>query len=68
MLYTRPLYGKYSLTGFIVLHRFGQPITMEKYIEQFLSDDPDLHRGAVKRLTSRIERGLVQATINAPDW
>ncbi|KAI0369703.1 glycerol-3-phosphate-acyltransferase [Pilatotrama ljubarskyi] len=48
--------------------RFGQPIKMDAYIEQFLSEREGAPRAAVKRLTAAIERELTEATINAPDW
>ncbi|KAJ7122064.1 hypothetical protein C8R43DRAFT_1149056 [Mycena crocata] len=48
--------------------RFGQPITMDSYIEQFLSGSEGAPRTAVKRLSRAIESGLVGATVNAPDW
>ena len=48
--------------------RFGQPIRMEGYLEQFMSGEEGAPRAAVKRLTAAIERELTQLTINAPDW
>lgn len=48
--------------------RFGQPISMDAYQEQFLSSEEGAPRLAVKRLTATIERELVEATVNAPDW
>ncbi|KAF8644803.1 hypothetical protein AX16_008263 [Volvariella volvacea WC 439] len=47
---------------------FGKPITMDPYKEQFFSGAEGAPRAAVKRLTGTIERELVEATINAPDW
>ncbi|KAJ7094994.1 hypothetical protein C8R44DRAFT_718292 [Mycena epipterygia] len=47
---------------------FRQPITMDPYIEQFLSPTEGAPRIAVKRLTRVIESGLVCATVNGPDW
>ena len=41
---------------------------MSAYEEQFLSNDHQLARSAVKRLTQRIESELIRFTINAPDW
>jgi glycerol-3-phosphate O-acyltransferase / dihydroxyacetone phosphate acyltransferase len=41
---------------------------MEPFLEQFLSPTEGAARAAVKRLTAAIERELVEATINAPDW
>ncbi|KII92721.1 hypothetical protein PLICRDRAFT_696028 [Plicaturopsis crispa FD-325 SS-3] len=51
-----------------VIMEFGQPISMDAYIEQFLSDEEGAPRAAVKRLTRAIEVELMEATINAPDW
>lgn len=48
--------------------RFGQPISMDEYKAQFLSEIEGMPRAAVKRLTRAIERQLVETTINAPDW
>lgn len=48
--------------------RFGPPISMEQYKEQFVSDAEGAARAAVKRLTRAIEQQLVETTINAPDW
>jgi hypothetical protein len=41
---------------------------MDEYKEQFFSDLEGAPRAAAKRLTRAIERELVEATINAPDW
>ncbi|KAF5337640.1 hypothetical protein D9758_013034 [Tetrapyrgos nigripes] len=51
-----------------VVIEFGKPITMDAYREQFFSDVEGAPRAAVKRLTHEIEKSLVQATVNAPDW
>ncbi|GJE90098.1 glycerol-3-phosphate-acyltransferase [Phanerochaete sordida] len=51
-----------------VIMEFGKPITMEPFIEQFLAPEEGAARAAVKRLTATIERELVEATVNAPDW
>ncbi|KIP01621.1 hypothetical protein PHLGIDRAFT_38237 [Phlebiopsis gigantea 11061_1 CR5-6] len=51
-----------------VIMEFGEPITMDRFVDQFLSPDEGASRAAVKRLTATIEQALVQATINAPDW
>jgi len=48
--------------------RFGEPISMDEYKEQFFSGLEGAPRAAVKRLTRSIERELIEATINAPDW
>ncbi|KAG1829658.1 hypothetical protein EV424DRAFT_1526312 [Suillus variegatus] len=47
---------------------FGEPVSMDEYKEQFFSDLEGAPRAAAKRLTGAIERELVEATINAPDW
>lgn len=42
---------------------------MDAFLEQFSSSNSeDAPRAAVKRLTATIERELVEATVNAPDW
>lgn len=41
---------------------------MEPFIEQFLSLEEGAARAAAKRLTATIERELIGATVNAPDW
>ncbi|KAI0674865.1 hypothetical protein C8Q78DRAFT_1009320 [Trametes maxima] len=51
-----------------VIMEFGQPIGMDEYLQQFMSQSEGAPRAAVKRLTAAIERGLTEATINAPDW
>ncbi|OSC96560.1 glycerol-3-phosphate-acyltransferase [Trametes coccinea BRFM310] len=51
-----------------VIMEFGQPIAMDEYFEQFMSQEEGAPRAAVKRLTAAIERELTEATINAPDW
>lgn len=48
--------------------RFGPPINVDQYLEQFLSPEEGAPRAAVKRLTAAIEQQLIEATINAPDW
>ncbi|KAJ8583317.1 hypothetical protein M405DRAFT_799415 [Rhizopogon salebrosus TDB-379] len=51
-----------------VIVKFGEPISMDEYKEQFFSGIEGAPRAAVKRLTRAIERELVEGTINAPDW
>lgn len=51
-----------------VIMEFGRPITMDPYREQFMKGEESERRAAVKRLTRDLEAGLIQATINAPDW
>lgn len=48
--------------------RFGRPITMDDYRDEFFSAADGSRRSAVKRLTRSIETALVEMTINAPDW
>jgi len=50
------------------MYRFGTPIFLDPYKEQFFSDEEGAPRLAVKRLTHAIEEQLVENTINAPDW
>ncbi|KDR75944.1 hypothetical protein GALMADRAFT_68407 [Galerina marginata CBS 339.88] len=51
-----------------VIMEFGRPISLDPYKEQFFSGVEGAPRAAVKRLTRSIERELVEASINAPDW
>lgn len=44
--------------------RYGEPITMDKYIKLFLAEG----KPAVKQLSRDIERSIVDLSINAPDW
>ena len=48
--------------------RFGEPIVMSEFAEQFMSSAEGEPRAAVKRLSQRIESDLTRLTINAPDW
>ena len=41
---------------------------MDAYLDQFMSGGEGAARVAVKRLTAQLERELIEATINAPDW
>lgn len=43
---------------------FGQKISIEPYIQEFLHDP----KSAVKKLTAKITEELVKVTVNAPDW
>jgi hypothetical protein len=54
-----------SLLG---IFRFGTPISLDSYQEEFFSEEEGAPRLAVKRLTRAIEGQLVENTINAPDW
>lgn len=63
--------SKHYLSIFFCSHhlaRFGHPITMDAYKEQFFSSIDGEARAAVKRLTRTIENELVETSINAPDW
>ncbi|KAF9452363.1 glycerol-3-phosphate-acyltransferase [Macrolepiota fuliginosa MF-IS2] len=51
-----------------VIMEFGQPIKMDAYKEQFFSSQEGAPRAAVKRLTQAIEKELIEASVNAPDW
>lgn len=55
-------------SSYLTRDRFGQPITLDAYKQQFFSDVEGAQRAAVKRLTRAIESELLGATINAPDW
>jgi glycerol-3-phosphate O-acyltransferase/dihydroxyacetone phosphate acyltransferase len=57
-------YGAHDLLE----RRFGQPIAMDDYQDEFFSAADGSRRSAVKRLTRTIETALVEMTINAPDW
>jgi len=48
--------------------RFSKPISMDELADQFLDNAEGSRRAAVKRLTKKIERQMVELTINAPDW
>jgi glycerol-3-phosphate O-acyltransferase/dihydroxyacetone phosphate acyltransferase len=56
--------------NWVITHndRFGRPITVDSYKDDFFSDVEGLPRAAVKRLTRTIEGSLIEMTINAPDW
>jgi glycerol-3-phosphate O-acyltransferase / dihydroxyacetone phosphate acyltransferase len=60
----------YVFRPFLISHllRYGKPIHMEEYREQFMSAVEGEPRLAVKRLTHRIEQDMVELTVNAPDW
>ena len=61
------LLGDWSAHIFLAF-RFGRPISVETYKEQFFSEDEGAPRAAVKRLTRAIEGELVETSINAPNW
>ena len=41
---------------------------MDDFIDQYTSGGEREARAAAKRLTARIERRLIESTVNAPDW
>ncbi|KZS98328.1 glycerol-3-phosphate-acyltransferase [Sistotremastrum niveocremeum HHB9708] len=47
---------------------FGPPISVERYMEQFMSEKEGESRAAAKRLTRDIEQLMIELTINAKDW
>ncbi|WRT70150.1 uncharacterized protein IL334_007144 [Kwoniella shivajii] len=51
----------------VVVH-YGEPISMESFESQFLSEKEGEARLAVKRLTWTIDVELKKRTVNAPDW
>jgi hypothetical protein len=51
----------------VCMCRFGKPIPMQQYIEDFLNDSEG-PKAAVKRLTADIRGQMVDLTVNAPDW
>lgn len=53
---------------FILLSRFGNPISMKSYQEEFFLAEQGQSRAVAKRLTSEIEHELIKLTINSPDW
>ncbi|WVN90869.1 uncharacterized protein L203_106112 [Cryptococcus depauperatus CBS 7841] len=51
-----------------VVVRYGEPIYMEQFEGQFLSDEPGANKLAVKELTKTISMEFRKMTVNAPDW
>jgi glycerol-3-phosphate O-acyltransferase/dihydroxyacetone phosphate acyltransferase len=51
-----------------LLLRYGAPITMDAFEEQFLSEEEGANKLAVKRLTKTLELEMMKLTVNAPDW
>lgn len=51
-----------------VIMEFGQPISVDDYLEQFFDEAEGSARAAAKSLTRTLENELVGVTINAPDW
>ncbi|CAO3669374.1 unnamed protein product [Umbelopsis vinacea] len=47
-----------------VIVRYGEPISMDKYMTLFLSEG----KPAVKQLSRDIETAIIKMSINAPDW
>jgi glycerol-3-phosphate O-acyltransferase/dihydroxyacetone phosphate acyltransferase len=50
------------------MHRFGRAITVDEYMDDYLSGDEDRMRSAAKRITQRIKSEWLEITINADDW
>ncbi|KAJ3886996.1 glycerol-3-phosphate-acyltransferase [Lentinula edodes] len=61
-------YRSSSHSDYRCLPRFGQPISIDPYKEQFFSDTEGASRAAAKRLSHDIETELTKHTVNAPDW
>jgi 1-acyl-sn-glycerol-3-phosphate acyltransferase len=51
-----------------VVVKFGTPIPMKKYEQDFLSGEEGAAKSAVKKLTRDIGNQMVELTVNAPDW
>ncbi|WVR07618.1 hypothetical protein IAU60_004660 [Kwoniella sp. DSM 27419] len=51
-----------------VVVQYGEPIRMEDYEAQFLSQEEGESKLAVKRLTRKMEVDIKKMTVNAPDW
>jgi glycerol-3-phosphate O-acyltransferase/dihydroxyacetone phosphate acyltransferase len=51
-----------------VFLRYGEPISIDEFESQFLSQEEGASRLAVKRLTKRLELEMMRLTVNAPDW
>ena len=49
-------------------HRFTDLISVETYREEFLNGDDLARRSMAKTISQQIEKQLVEATINAPNW
>ncbi|TDL20309.1 acyltransferase [Rickenella mellea] len=48
--------------------KYGKPIFVANYAEQFLPDVDGERRAAVKRLCHSVEDGMVSLSVNAPNW
>lgn len=57
--------SKYRSSAII---EYGTPIHLSEFKERFLSGKDGEARAAVKALTHAIEQGMIQLTINAPNW
>ncbi|KAI0743633.1 glycerol-3-phosphate-acyltransferase [Daedaleopsis nitida] len=68
IVYTNKSKYRSQVKFHLLVRRFGQPIRMQDYMNQFMSGEEGAPRAAVKRLTAAIEKELTQTTINAPDW
>ncbi|KAK4688147.1 hypothetical protein P7C73_g1970, partial [Tremellales sp. Uapishka_1] len=47
---------------------YGEPITMDDYQEEFMSEADGADKSAVKRLTRRVDFEIRKFTVNSPDW
>lgn len=62
-----PSHGVKLHTDRLVI-RYGPPITMDAFEQQFLSEEEGANKIAVKRLTKTLELEMMKLTVNAPDW
>ncbi|ORY33433.1 hypothetical protein BCR39DRAFT_520025 [Naematelia encephala] len=51
-----------------VIATYGKAISMDNYVDEFLSEEEGKRKLAVKRLTRATEVALRQMTVNGPDW
>ena len=49
-------------------NRFGEPIQLSALTKQFMKEEENAQKVAVKTLTKTIERSLVHLTVNADEW
>lgn len=52
----------------VLIHSYGQPISMEQYEAGFMSEAEGARRTVVKQLTRRIDLEFWKQSVNAPDW
>ncbi|KIM26219.1 hypothetical protein M408DRAFT_330764 [Serendipita vermifera MAFF 305830] len=57
--------GKYRSSAVI---EYGPPIHISEFKKRFLSGKEGESKAAVKALTHAIEQGMIELTINAPNW